>query len=901
MVRQSMKTVAALASRWASMLAIAGILLVPAIGRAQPNCARTSIGRIPLIDLGTGLYMGQFQGGLYPGGSNVPPLSHLAAGLAAAAEMVPRNTSGAPDPQNGKVVLISVGVSNTTAEFCTPGSGTTGCTPESFMGQAAIDPAVNHATLAIVNGAKSGQEPRWWFDPGATNYQNVAALLASQGLSEAQVQAAWVKEADINPTSTLPAPLADAYLLEGGLGTVVRTLRIRYPNLKQVFFSSRIYAGYSTSLTSPEPSAYEGGFAAKWLIEAQIRQMSTPLNPIDSIAGDLNNTTVAPWLGWGPYMWADGTTPRSDGLTWSCNEFSTSDGTHLQTFSSRKVGAMLLDFMLHSPLTQRWFPAVPATDPQAPTVTIAAPADGTSSPPGQALTFAGSASDPEEGNLTANLQWTSTIDGVLGSGGSFTTSTLSLGTHWITASVTDGSGRSGFQAIRVSVPPTVVSFPSIAAEDTYVAEYPATSGLGRYVYPTAPVLHVGDQINDGQVKAVVSFDTSSIPDDATILAASLRLRRTSIQGANAFETLGRMLVDVQTGSFSGNPAAEPGDFEAGATVTAAASLNDPSLNGDLRSIGVLNAAGRAAINKTGRTQLRLSFEVHDNANATSDRILYGAGDNTDPSTWPVLDVTYLSASSPTTTTSPTTPPPTSTTTSTMGSSTTTSSTTTSVPATTTTTTGASPTSTSSTTSTSTSSSTTTTVPGGAVTVSFRSIGAEDGGLGESAPGSGVGGVVNTTSTSMQFGDLANNAQSRAIISFDTSTLPPGAVITAATLRLNRVGLTGANPFGSLGRLLVDVQSGSFGGNAALQASDFEASATAPGAASLSNPTTNGVWSTGTLDAGGLAAINRTGRTQARLTFEVHDNGNGVADRISFASGEQTDASLRPELAVTYVP
>ncbi|HXJ37328.1 MAG TPA: hypothetical protein VMS22_25145 [Candidatus Eisenbacteria bacterium] len=852
------------------------VLLVPAVGRAQPNCAQTSTGMVPIMDLGTGLYLGQFQGGLYPGGTNAMPMAHLAAGLKAAAAMVPRNTEGVPDPVNGKVVMISVGMSNATSEFCTQGSGTTNCWVQSFMGQAAVDTNVNHTTLAFINGARSGQEARWWLDPTGTNYVNLAGLLASQGFSEAQVAAAWIKQADTNPDATLPDPKADAYILEGRLATIVRSLRIRYPNLKQIFFSSRVYAGYTTSLLSPEPSAYEGGFAAKWVIEAQIRQMSTPLNPIDAIIGDLNNTTVAPWLGWGAYLWADGLTPRSDGLTWACGEFSNQDGLHLQMFSSRKVGAMLLDFMLHSPVTQSWFPAVPAIDSQAPIVTITAPADGASSPPGQPLTFVGNAIDPEEGDLTASIQWASSIDGVIGQGAGFTTSALSLGTHWITASVSDTSGRTGVASVRVTVPATVASFPSIAAEDAYLVEYPPTSGLGRYVYNTGLNLHVGDQQNDGQVRAVVSFDTSPIPDDAVILSATLRLKRVGIQGTTPFASLGRLFVDVQTGGFSGNPVAEPGDFEVGATVPAAATLNDPDMNGDLVSIGKLNAAGLAAINKTGRTQFRLGFEVHDNANATSDRMQYGAGDSTLPSEWPMLDVTYLSASAPPTTTSSTTIP-----------------TTTTVPTTTTTMAGTS------TTVASTSSTTTTTVPQGPVTVSFRSIGAEDGGIGESAPGSGLGGAVNVSTVNLQLGDQGNNAQSRVIASFDTSTLPPGVVIVSATLRFNRLGLTGANPFLTLGRLFADVNNGSFGNNATLVSNDFEATATAPAAASLSNPTTNGVWSTGALDASGIAAINRTGRTQVRLRFEVHDNGNLVADRISFASGDNTDASLWPELSVTY--
>ena len=879
---------------WSRSLAVAAVLLLPVAGRSQ-NCAQTSIGRVPLTDLGTGLYLGQFQGGLYPGGSNAMPPAHLAAGLAAAAQIVPRNLAGVPDAQNGKIVLLAVGMSNAAGEFCIP-VGTTDCWPESFMGQAALDPAVNHATLVMINGARPQQDAKTWVDPRGANYDAVAALLAAQGLAEAQVQAVWLKEADINPPVTLPNENADARVLEGRLGSVARALKTRYPNLRQIFFSTRIYAGYTVTPLSPEPSAYEGGFGVKWLIESQIDQMATPLNPIDPVAGDVDDTTVAPWLGWGPYLWADGTTPRSDGLTWDCSEFLVNEGAHLQQFAIRKVGAMLLDFLKTSPVTQTWFPAVPASDPQAPTVTIAAPVDGTVAQPGDAVTFTASATDAEDGDLNASLVWTSSIDGPIGTGSSFTTSTLSLGTHWITASVVDGSGRTGLQTIHVSVPAATAAFRSIGTEDGYVAESPPGSGLGGYVYPTFTTLHVGDQVNGGQVKMVLSFDTSSLPDDAMILGARLRLRRVGYYGSTGFDSLGRLLVDVQTGSFGGNAALQTSDFQAAATAPAVGSLNDPVTNGDLWSIGSLDAAGLAAINKTGRTQVRIGFELPGNANGVADRTLYASGDDPTATQQPELDVTYLSSSPVTTsTTTTTTVVPTTTSTSSTTVASTSSTTATSMP--TTTSTSTMPIST--TTTTTSSSTTTTTLAGSTVTIALRSIGAEDGSLGESAPGSGVGGSVNATSTTMQVGDQANNAQSRVIASFDTSTIPAGASIVSATLRLNRVGLSGANPFGTLGRLLADVQTGGFGGSAALQPSDFQAAPTASASVSLSNPAANGAWSTGTLDAAGLAAINRTGRTQVRLAFEVHDNANAFSDRIQFATGENADASLWPELDVTY--
>ena len=77
----------------------------------------------------------------------------------------------------------------------------------------------------------------------------------------------------------------------------------------------------------------------------------------------------------------------------------------------------------------------------APTVTITSPAAASSTfTQGVAVTFTGSATDLQDGALTAGMTWTSSLQGVIGTGGSFTTSTLSLGTHVITARATDSGG-----------------------------------------------------------------------------------------------------------------------------------------------------------------------------------------------------------------------------------------------------------------------------------------------------------------------------------------------------------------------------------------------------------------------------------------------------------------------------
>ncbi|MFQ5894264.1 MAG: S8 family serine peptidase [Nitrospinota bacterium] len=90
------------------------------------------------------------------------------------------------------------------------------------------------------------------------------------------------------------------------------------------------------------------------------------------------------------------------------------------------------------------------TPNDAPVVLITSPADGSTFASGATIDFVGSASDTEDGDLTASLVWTSSIDGPIGTGGSFSR-TLSDGNHTITASVTDSGGKSGSASVSVTV------------------------------------------------------------------------------------------------------------------------------------------------------------------------------------------------------------------------------------------------------------------------------------------------------------------------------------------------------------------------------------------------------------------------------------------------------------------
>jgi hypothetical protein len=77
--------------------------------------------------------------------------------------------------------------------------------------------------------------------------------------------------------------------------------------LPELTLGQQFYGGYAETPLNPEPDSYETGFAVKDVIAAQIAG-----EPKLSYRG----RSRAPWLAWGPYLWADGLRPRSDGPTY---------------------------------------------------------------------------------------------------------------------------------------------------------------------------------------------------------------------------------------------------------------------------------------------------------------------------------------------------------------------------------------------------------------------------------------------------------------------------------------------------------------------------------------------------------------------------------------------------------
>lgn len=308
-----------------------------AAGQRQPLIPKETTGVKPLTELGEGTYKKQ-TGGLYGDGHNEPPTSHAAAARKETAKIQPLDAQGQPSPE-GKIVLLSMGMSNTTNEFSL------------FKTTADRDPQKS-PRLVIVDAAQGGQAAIQWSDPDSDNGKRVWGTADSRikaaGVTPQQVQVVWLKQALIQQGQYGEFP-EHARKLEAELVKNLHAAKQHFPNLRIAYLSSRIYGGYATGQLNPEPYAFEGAFSVRSVIESQIKRDSK-LN-FDPDRGPVTSPLVL----WGPYLWGDGTTPRKDdGLVWKREDFA-GDGTHPSDSGRKKVTDLLLKFFKTDANARTWF------------------------------------------------------------------------------------------------------------------------------------------------------------------------------------------------------------------------------------------------------------------------------------------------------------------------------------------------------------------------------------------------------------------------------------------------------------------------------------------------------------------------------------------------------------------
>jgi hypothetical protein len=188
-----------------------------------------------------------------------------------------------------------------------------------------------------------------------------------------------------------------------------------------------------------------------------------------------------------------------------------------------------------------------------------------------------------------------------------------------------------------------------------------------------------------------------------------------------------------------------------------------------------------------------------------------------------------------------------------------------------------------------------------VTLTLKSIGAQDGWILESNETSKVGGTINSAAATFNLGDNTAKKQYRGILSFSTgAALPNSAQITAVTLRVKQQTiLGGGSPVTIFQGFMADVKNGFFGATPALQTGDFQAAASK--ACGPFNTALVGGWYNIDL-TGAKAYVNKRttyfGLTQIRLRFTLDDNNNAIANVLSLYSGN-APAADRPQLVIKY--
>ena len=292
----------------------------------------------PLCDMSaTDRYKGE-DGGLYGGGKNEPPEAHWKAALAESRKIEPLGKDGKP-AADGKVGFISIGFSNTTQEF------------QRFL--QIIRGLTLPPSLVVVDGAIGGRDAPMWAEnrgPGPEApkpWDVLMKRLEAANLAPAQVQAVWLKMVLAGPDRYGEFP-KHVQVYKDNMVVLLQRIKKTFPNVRIVYLSTRIYGGYANR-GSPEPYAYETGFGVRGLILDQIKGEAA-LN-YDAAKGEVK----APLLVWGPYTWANGATPRHDGLAWEPADYQP-DRLHPSPASGQeKVARRLLEFLQTSPTSKPWF------------------------------------------------------------------------------------------------------------------------------------------------------------------------------------------------------------------------------------------------------------------------------------------------------------------------------------------------------------------------------------------------------------------------------------------------------------------------------------------------------------------------------------------------------------------
>ncbi|GEM_PF-6137477 len=182
-------------------------------------------------------------------------------------------------------------------------------------------------------------------------------------------------------------------------------------------------------------------------------------------------------------------------------------------------------------------------------------------------------------------------------------------------------------------------FRSTGNQDGWVLESAEKSNKGGSLNATASIFSLGDDKFRRQYRGILSFNTSSLPNNAVITKVILKVKRQGIAGGGNPVTLFQgFMVDIKKGFF-GTPALQTSDFQAPANK-----INGPFKPAPVNNWYYFNlTTAKGYVNKLasngGLTQIRLRFKLDDNNNAFANMLNLYSG-NAPLASRPQLIVEY---------------------------------------------------------------------------------------------------------------------------------------------------------------------------------------------------------------------------------------------------------------------
>ncbi|MFZ5923061.1 MAG: choice-of-anchor Q domain-containing protein [Chloroflexota bacterium] len=182
-------------------------------------------------------------------------------------------------------------------------------------------------------------------------------------------------------------------------------------------------------------------------------------------------------------------------------------------------------------------------------------------------------------------------------------------------------------------------FTSASTTDGWVLESAETSNKGGTLNKTATTFRLGDDAARKQYRGILSFNTSSLPDNAVITRVTLKLKKQGVTGGGNPVTLFQgFMADIKKGIF-GASGLQAGDFQAAANKSVGPFK--PALSGGWYNLNLTGA--KAFVNKLatsgGLTQIRLRFKLDDNNNAVANFLSLYSG-NSPAASRPKLIIEY---------------------------------------------------------------------------------------------------------------------------------------------------------------------------------------------------------------------------------------------------------------------